>query len=429
MDVGVILSGGIGRRFKNKNPKQFIKAHGKMLITRVIDEFQKSNFDKLIVVNSEAKFNYVFEPYLNLDIVPGGKTRNESVYNALVHIKKHYPDCKKVVFHDSVRPLIKAKDLNLHLKKLDDYKASITIQEITDSLGSYDNISVLRDNYFLIQTPEAFQFEYLYNHFNKHSKKTAIVQQLPLSLNEINLNLINKSNLKITYPSDLKVFESLLKWDFPTKQNPNLNNKNILLFGASGGIGSTTYKEILKRFPKARIFTPSREEFDLNNLNPFKLHEYLKKNKIDIIINCAGAYHSDDEGILEHYNEIMNVNLKANLQIVEACKGLNRRINIVFISSSSSTKGRENLTVYSASKAALNSIVESLADPMAKKGILINLISPEKVNTPLLKKLHKDNFELREVLQPEEVAEVIIHYSDTNLYGKLIELKKGYIFE
>lgn len=427
MNIGVILAGGIGKRFRNKNPKQFIKVHGKMLITTVIEEFLKNkNFDKIITVNSTPAFDYVFEKY-KLDIVRGGDTRNKTVGNVLQYVKLKYPSCKKIVFHDSVRPLIKSNDFNIYLEKLDKYKAVFTTQKITDSLGNHKTIDLKREDFFLIQTPEAFQFDFLLSYFNKDSAKTAIVQQLPLKVSEIYLNFSKRSNFKITYPSDFKIFEALLKWDLPLKQNPNLNNKNILIFGASGGIGSETKREIMKRFPQAVTFEPERSEFDLENLSVSELHKYLKDNNIDIIINCAGAYHSDDEGLLDYYEEIMNVNLKANLQIIEAAKGLNKKINIVLISSSSSTKGRKNLTVYSASKVGVNSIVESLAEPLQRQNIYINVISPEKVRTPLLIKLHKTNFEPREVMEVEEVTNVIINYSDTNEFGKLIDLKKGYI--
>lgn len=94
--------------------------------------------------------------------------------------------------------------------------------------------------------------------------------------------------------------------------------------------------------------------------------------------------------------------------------------------SSSSTKGRENLTNYSASKAALNSIVESQGETLAKQNIYLNAIIPEKINTPLIAKLHKMPISTRELLEADDIIDAIIEYSTTNQFGILAHMRKGY---
>ncbi len=69
------------------------------------------------------------------------------------------------------------------------------------------------------------------------------------------------------------------------------------------------------------------------------------------------------------FNDIFAVNVKANEILIEYAKTLQSKINLVLLSSSSSTKGRENLTNYSAAKSALNSIVESQARILAEQNI------------------------------------------------------------
>jgi len=95
------------------------------------------------------------------------------------------------------------------------------------------------------------------------------------------------------------------------------------------------------------------------------------------------------------------------------------------MSSSSSTRGRENLTNYSAAKAALNSFVESQSSALAKLQIYLNAVIPEKINTPLIGKLHKTEINTRELLGTEEVIDAVLHCATTKDYGKLIHLRKG----
>ncbi len=95
------------------------------------------------------------------------------------------------------------------------------------------------------------------------------------------------------------------------------------------------------------------------------------------------------------------------------------------MSSSSCTKGRENLTNYSASKSALNSIVQSQSNLLAEKSIYINAVIPEKIKTPLIKKLHKADINDRELLMPEDLLNVIVYYAITTEHGKLVHLRKG----
>ena len=58
-------------------------------------------------------------------------------------------------------------------------------------------------------------------------------------------------------------------------------NKNILLIGGSGNLG----QKILSSQLFDKIFAPKKKK--LNLLKPSQIDNFLKKNTIDIIINCA----------------------------------------------------------------------------------------------------------------------------------------------
>jgi len=417
--IGVILAGGTGIRFGSSIPKQFAKLNGKPVILYVLEEFKKSNlFDKIIIALPSKKFAYLFKE--DEILILGGKTRNETIYNCLQIAKKYDP--KYILFHDAARPLIKAEDLKQYIDKFQTTSAIITTEKITDSLYP---AHVIREDYQLVQTPEAFRFDYLMKHFRPEANNyTAIYHHLPAStfIEQIQLN---HPNYKITYPYDLFMLEHLVKYCSYEKQIPNLKNKTVLLLGASGGIGSAVYKELKKYNPK-KIYIPSHKKLNVE----WEFLSYLMSvayKDVNIIINCCGIISKDNDILLQYnYGRIMKINLKTNLALIDYAKTLkNKPINIITISSSAATKGRPHLTNYSASKVALHSVIESQAEKLAEQEIYLNCICPEKVNTSLLK-AHEIYIDKQEILEPEEVAKAILSYCDTKKYGQIIHIRKGY---
>ncbi len=209
MNIVVILSGGVGKRFASNVPKQYTKVCNKEIISFAIDAAKKSALcNDFFVVAQEEWISSTQENH-NIKCVLGGSTHNESVQNALDYISLNYENCENVVFLDSVRPFITADIIDEHFNLLKDHDAVITTQKITDSLGSNEVSFVDREDYYLIQKPESFKFKQLYECFSESSNKTAIVQQLP---NEVSINKFYGlvDNIKVTYPTDVALVEYLI---------------------------------------------------------------------------------------------------------------------------------------------------------------------------------------------------------------------------
>lgn len=212
-NVFCILSSGSGQRFGADIPKQYNIVNGKMVIQYALDEVLKnSNIDRILLVISPGSEHYVKKFVSDrVKIIFGGNTRTETVANTIKYVNEKYPKCEKIVFHDSVRPFITAEYIDEILTSLDDNDAAITCQYVTDSLGSIDNIGEDRSKYFLIQTPEAFKMDVLNKYYDANNEKTAIVQHLDKKCKIAKLyNLRN--NIKITYPQDIELIRSLLKY-------------------------------------------------------------------------------------------------------------------------------------------------------------------------------------------------------------------------
>lgn len=427
-NIGVILAGGIGTRFDSNIPKQYMKLNGQEVIAYSISAFKRSTqIDSFVVVVDAQEFESKnIENKYEVICIRGGETRNQSLYNAIIYIRENIPECRKVLFHEAARPFIKPEILDIYFNELDYCDAIITAAKITDSIGNYNQWYVDRKEFYLIQAPEAFDFNIISKHFLPNSNITATIQQLPSNI-RLKKYFDFKNNLKITFPEDLFLAEQLIKLQYYHKNKLNETDYSkldkVLIFGGSGGIGS----QLVQNFKENNVqfIAPSHRELDLNDITVEKLNRYLGEFKPDVIINLAATSISDSDGIIENFETVFNVNLKSNLVFIEYARTLNKRVNLVLLSSSSSTKGRENITLYSASKVALNSIVESLSGRMYEKGIYINGIVPEKINTPLISKLHKKSIKINEMLDIEEVLDAILYYSSCDEYGQLVHVRKG----
>ena len=212
MNIVTILANGVGARFGSNIPKQFHRINGKMVIEYVVDSIlEAKTVDRIVIVtNVEENKNYLTKLALNdrIDFADGGKTRNYSLYNALNYIHSNY-DCQKMIVCDAVRPMITGELIDKYFEFLDENAAVVTAQSITDSLGCYDIPKVYRDRYYLMQSPEGFDFELLYNSFDPESKLTEVTQQLPEG-SPIKLYFDFNNNYKLTYPADLKYLEALI---------------------------------------------------------------------------------------------------------------------------------------------------------------------------------------------------------------------------
>lgn len=158
--------------------------------------------------------------------------------------------------------------------------------------------------------------------------------------------------------------------------------------------------------------------------------------RIDILANCAGISQSKlmldvDENDWDH---IMNVNLKSVYMMSR--KAAQNMIDynvkngkIITISSISSKIGEVGNGVYSVSKAAVNSLIQVLAQEWGKYGISVTAVSPGYVNTELLQEaitkraplenMTKSEYEnhllssvpLGRMVEPGEVADFMIYLS------------------
>jgi len=223
--------------------------------------------------------------------------------------------------------------------------------------------------------------------------------------------------------------------------NPmNLSDKNIMVTGASSGIGRSIALVLSKMGANVIMVARNEERLEavLKELEPGNHSYFLLDlndptgigNMVDKVcsggLKLSGLVHS--AGIsktvpmqylkLEDLNTIMTVNFYS---FIELAKQFSRRKNndnggsIVAISSISSKVGARGLTAYCASKGALDSAIKSMALELAPKGIRINSIAPGMIRTEIydgLKEIvnnpsFEQDLKKRQIMgigEPEDVA-------------------------
>ena len=209
--IGIILAGGIGSRFGGDKPKQYYLINGKEMIWYSIEAFKNAKgIDDFIVVLDSAEYeNGRIAKEYGVKTVKGGSTRNHSFKNALEYIKVNYPDCEKVIENNAACPLTTSDVIDKYIDILDDYNYVQTTFKITDALGSYKDRTVDREDYFLIQAPDAYRFKELYACFDADHPNGHPAVQLPESAKGYNY-FDYGVNFKVTHPADIQIVEMLI---------------------------------------------------------------------------------------------------------------------------------------------------------------------------------------------------------------------------
>lgn len=152
--------------------------------------------------------------------VPGGKRRQDSVYNALTFLQKHQPRCQAVLVHDSARPFVSAglvQRLCAELGQPDSpYAGIIPVLPVTDTIKIVQNEHIVstpdRDSLKCAQTPQAFFFSALLQaHLASQEHDWTVTDDASLvELCHMPVGMVpgEAENRKITNPEDLALLHT-----------------------------------------------------------------------------------------------------------------------------------------------------------------------------------------------------------------------------
>ena len=155
-------------------------------------------------------------------VIEGGNTRNETIMNSIAYIEKlgKLNNDTIIVTHDSVRPFVTHRILEENIRYAMEVGACDTVIPATDTIvESKDHtlISAIPDRSVMYQgqTPQSFKavkLRDLYNGLTAEEKSilTDACKIMVIKGEKVRLVEGEVSNIKITYPYDLRVAEALL---------------------------------------------------------------------------------------------------------------------------------------------------------------------------------------------------------------------------
>lgn len=220
----IIPSAGLGSRMGGVK-KPYIELFGKPILVHTLEVFQKcKSIDNILIVTAKGDEERcaidVIKAYsINkaTDIVVGGNTRQESVFNAL---KKLSSDNDIVVIHDAVRPLFAESMILESIEQAKQNGSAIIAVPVKDTIkeANEDNFvfkTLDRRKLWAIQTPQTFRYEIIMQAHIK-ARENGILATDDASLVEkmglkVKLIMGSYENIKITTPDDLVIAESILK--------------------------------------------------------------------------------------------------------------------------------------------------------------------------------------------------------------------------
>jgi len=202
----IILAAGQSKRFKSKNPKQYIYYKGKPLYEHSIDKVLKSGLFKHIILVVKNN-NFIKNKYpKSVKIINGGKQRCDSSLLGLKYAKKL--NVKNVLIHDAARPNFSIKILKNILNNLKRNKAVIPYIDTVDSIKyNFKNTTynLLRKNTLLTQTPQGFRYKDLFKIAINNKKKVQDEASLFIDKNlKVKFIKGENRNYKITYKKDIE---------------------------------------------------------------------------------------------------------------------------------------------------------------------------------------------------------------------------------
>ena len=198
--------------------------------------------------------------------------------------------------------------------------------------------------------------------------------------------------------------------------------KTALVTGGLSGLGAASVSRLRK--DGIKVFTvdiSDGADFQLDVSNEQAVNDLVSKlPPIDILVLSAGIV-GPNKPILETTNEqwkkVFEVNVLGTASFIRAFspamieRGFGR---IVTFASMAGKDGNPNLSIYSATKAAVIALTKSVGKELATTGVIINAIAPAVIESPMNENTSKEVLDhlaslipMKRIGKAEEVAELV----------------------
>ena len=432
---GLLLLGGVGKRFGSETPKQFHRLAGKCVFLHTLEAFLSARIFDEIVLSCHPEWidvvqNMLPASTLPIQIVNAGATRQESSLRGLRGFQMP-PDV--VVIHDAVRPFVSNDLLLQNARTALQTGAVDTCIPSTDTLvHSLDRHSIAmipkRSEYLRGQTPQSFNYSLILD-AHRQTKRQDCSDDCQLILDQghsVSIVMGNETNLKITSELDLFLAEQILRLHLQERKvasSGSLSPQRYAIVGGTGGIGQAINRKITNlggvAIPLSRQTSPRLDLRDGASIR----EAFREIGPLDGLINCAGHLFVQPLARLsiEEIDEAINVNLKG---LILCCQmaDLKTGAHVINIASSSFSRGRKNMSIYSSAKAGVVNFTQGWAEE--RPDLRIHAVIPQRTNTSM----RRQNFpgeDVQTLLDPDVVADTVVDLlQEPDLTNLLVEVRK-----
>lgn len=229
MNIAAIFAGGSGVRMHTKSrPKQFLELNGKPIIIYTLELFDNHpQVDAIVVACIDSWIPFLkkmirkFEITKVVEIVPGGETGQDSIYNALQAAERAADGTDAtVMIHDGVRPLITEQTITDNINTVEEFGSCITCVPATETFvvsqadGSLEIPS--RANSIIARAPQSFHLSDIMT-----AHRRAISEEMHDFIDSCTMmshygytlkTIIGPmENIKITTPTDFFIFRAMVE--------------------------------------------------------------------------------------------------------------------------------------------------------------------------------------------------------------------------
>ncbi len=223
--TAIIPAAGAGSRIARKKGvrKPFLVVCDKPVLAHTLLAIESSECvnDIIIMVHREdlPRCRHLLKKYglkKVRSIVPGGKTRSESVKKGLAFLP---PDCAAVLIHDGARPFVDKKIIRNAVNACKRSGAAVAGVPVTSTLKFVDRRLMIRSTpdrkrLYIAQTPQVFKTGIIKAAYNGPKYDPAVTDDSILVErlgHKVKIVLGSYRNIKITTPADLILADVLLK--------------------------------------------------------------------------------------------------------------------------------------------------------------------------------------------------------------------------
>lgn len=449
----IILASGDGNRFGGELPKQFVRLAGEPILLRTLRCFAGAGLARLVIVahprwmadTATLAAEAGLPPEVEITVVPGGATRNESTRNGLAALAGAPDDV--VLVHDAVRPLLSLEVIRRCVEPILSGRADATDTVIpsADTLVIMDGETVAeipdRSRYRRGQTPQTFRVGVLEAAYAaaEAAGDMLATDDCSLVLRHVpGVRLLgvagDEVNMKITTRVDMVLADRMLQLAVLVPgpgllAGASLAGARILVVGGTNGIGRAIADQAEAQGAQARVVGLSGgvDVRDVAAVGAAVEDAAAAMGGLDHVVCTAGVLRIGRLDAMDPVTvaETVDINLTGSLNVARAAYPFLRasRGSLTLFTSSSFTRGRPDYVAYSASKAALVNATQGLADEWAADGIRVNAVSPERTDTPMRRAAFPDE-DRAGMLSADEVAMATLRLLGSDLTGQVVDVKR-----